>query len=154
MARLTKTRGVSFGGAPMAKYCDTCGHEVREGDKFCAECGAPIGSPAASLAPPRWETCEVTHREVKPAGLFTRAQIQFIAAALGRVGRYVAAESEIFSAGENGAPDYNEPSHVRILTALISRLISDGWEELPQKVQHPVFGYIWFGYRFRRLVRI
>jgi hypothetical protein len=40
-----------------------------------------------------------------------------------------------------------------ILTALIKRLTSDGWEALPEKVEHPVFGYIWFGYRFHRLVR-
>ncbi len=73
---------------------------------------------------------------------------------MGRVGRYVAAESEVFSAGQDDAPDYNEPTHVRILTALIKGLISEGWEALPEKVHHPVCGFIWYGYRFRRLVRI
>jgi hypothetical protein len=103
---------------------------------------------------PRWETCEITYRELKPAGLFTRAQLQFIAAALGRVGRYVVAESEVFPAGESGVPDLNEANHVAILTALITRLISDRWEEVPEKVQDPVFGYLWYGHRFHRLVRV
>ncbi len=26
----------------MTKYCTNCGHEPQEGDKFCAECGAPV----------------------------------------------------------------------------------------------------------------
>src|SRR5262245_19877765 len=103
--------------------------------------------------PPWWETCEITCREIKPAGSFTKAQIQFIAAAIGRVGRYVAAESEVFPAGEDATADYNEPDHLRILTALIKQLTFDGWEALADKVQHTVFGYLWFGYRFRRLVR-
>ena len=142
------------GGAPMAKHCTRCGHEVWESDKFCAECGTRIGSPGSPPLHPRWETCEITCQEVTPAGRFTKAQKRFVAAALGRVGRYVAAESDVFSVGETGAPDYNEPNHVRILTALIQRLLSDGWEALPEKVQNPVFGYIWFGYKFHRLVRI
>jgi hypothetical protein len=137
----------------MARYCANCGHEFRDGDKFCAECGTPIGSPVSSSLPPRWETCEVTYREIKQAALFTMAQGQFAAVALGRIGRYVAAESDVFAAGENGEPDYNEPTHVASLTALITRLISEGWEVLPDKALHPVFGYIWFGYRFHRLVR-
>ena len=141
------------GGASMAKYCTHCGHKVRDGAKFCAECGTQIGVPAPPPQRIRWETCDITYQEVKPASLFTKAQIQFIAVALGRIGRYVVAESDLFPAGENAAPDYNEPTHVRTLTALVKRLISDGWEELPEKAQHPVFGYLWFGYRFRRLVR-
>jgi len=137
----------------MANYCAHCGHELRDGDKFCAECGTRIGSPASSPQRPQWETCEITYREVQQAGLFTRAQGQFVAVALGRVGRYVAAESEVFSAGDNGEPDLNEPEHVTILTALINRLTADGWVALPEKVPHPVFGYLWFGHKFRRLVR-
>jgi hypothetical protein len=137
----------------MAKYCTTCGYEVREGDKFCAECGTPVGSPASSPLIPRRETCEITYREVKPTGLFTRAQGQFVAIATGRIGSYVAAESEVFPVAGNDAPDLNEPNHVVSLTALITRLIADGWEALPKKVQDPVFGYIWFGHKFRRLVR-
>jgi hypothetical protein len=72
---------------------------------------------------------------------------------MGQVGRYVAAESEVFPAGEDDAPDLNDPLHLSVLTALVDRLTIDGWEVLPEKLQHPIFGYIWFGYRFRRLVR-
>jgi hypothetical protein len=39
------------------------------------------------------------------------------------------------------------------LTALITRLTSAGWEALPEKVQDPLFGYLWFGHKFRRLLR-
>jgi roadblock/LC7 domain-containing protein len=136
----------------MAKYCTNCGHELREGDKFCAECGTPVGSPASVPLRPRWETCDITYREVKPAGLFTRAQGQFVAIALGRVGSYVVAESAVFAVGANDAPDLNEPEHVAALTALISRLTADGWVALAEKVPHPMFGYLWFGHKFRRLV--
>jgi hypothetical protein len=30
-------------GAAMAKHCTNCGHELREGDKFCSECGIVLG---------------------------------------------------------------------------------------------------------------
>jgi len=144
---------VLIGGAPMARYCTNCGHELRDGDKFCSECGTPVGSLASSPLRPRWETCEITCREVKAARRFTKVQLQFVAAAIGRVGRYVAAESEVFPAGEDDAPDYSEPDHMRILTALITRLTADGWNVLPDRVEHPVFGYLWYGYRFHRLIR-
>jgi hypothetical protein len=121
--------------------------------KHCAECGTPVGSPVSAPLSPRCETCQITYQAVKPAGLFTRSQIRFAAAALGRAGRYVASESEVFHTGENGESDYNEPERVRILTVLIKQLLSDGWEDLPDKVKHPVFGYLWYGYRFHRLIR-
>ena len=44
----------------MTNYCTTCGQEVREGDKFCAECGTPVDSPASSPLIARWETCDIT----------------------------------------------------------------------------------------------
>jgi hypothetical protein len=137
----------------MAKYCTKCGHALRDGDKFCAECGKPIDGPASSPQRPRGETCDITYREVKPAALFTKAQGQYVAVAQGRVGRYVVAESAVFALAANAAPDYDEPEHVAALTALIKRLIADGWTALPDKVSHPVFGDLWYGYRFYRLVR-
>jgi hypothetical protein len=140
------------GGALMAKYCMNCRHALRDDDKYCAECGTAVSDLVAPPPPPRWETCDITYQEVKPAGLFTKAQGQFIAAAMGRVGRYVAAESGVFVAAANGEPDLHDPHHLAELTALVDWLTTDRWEVLPEKLHHPVFGYIWFGYRFRRLV--
>lgn len=45
----------------MAKYCANCGHELREGDKFCAGCGTPAGGVAMQAQPARrghWEYAE------------------------------------------------------------------------------------------------
>jgi hypothetical protein len=41
----------------MAKHCTNCGHELREGDKFCAECGTPAVEGMAARSPTNvhWE---------------------------------------------------------------------------------------------------
>ena len=33
----------------MARHCTKCGHELRDTDKFCAECGTASGASGASL---------------------------------------------------------------------------------------------------------
>src|SRR5690349_19282832 len=60
----------------MANHCTNCGHELRDGDKFCANCGAtqagvqsaPQGGQAAR------ETCEVRWRK-SSAGCYFSARV-------------------------------------------------------------------------------
>ena len=137
----------------MSNYCTTCGQEVREGDKFSAECGTPIGSlaPLRSTHDGRPATSRIgrlSQRACSPERSYTSSPQRWVALAatsqrslksllLARMMRRTSASR----------------TRVIILTAVLTRLISDGWEQLPEKIQDPIFGYIRYGYRFRRLVR-
>lgn len=39
-------------GAPSARACANCGHSLTGSDKFCAECGTPVATPATSTPRP------------------------------------------------------------------------------------------------------
>jgi zinc-ribbon domain len=39
----------------MAKHCTNCGHELRDSDKFCSECGTPVGGVTRQTQPERLE---------------------------------------------------------------------------------------------------
>jgi zinc-ribbon domain len=43
----------------MAKFCTNCGHELREGAKFCSECETPVRSETAPGSLTGWEYCEI-----------------------------------------------------------------------------------------------
>lgn len=43
----------------MARTCRNCGHKLRVADKYCSECGMPVGAIAAPTTAQLWEYCEV-----------------------------------------------------------------------------------------------
>jgi hypothetical protein len=43
----------------MARTCHNCGQKLRARDKYCSECGVPVGHVATSPRTQEWEYCEV-----------------------------------------------------------------------------------------------
>jgi hypothetical protein len=130
-----RARGEQIGGAPMAKHCTNCGHELRETDKFCAECGTAVGG-----NPAQWEYCEVTWVNLN----FTNKC--FMGTAIGPKGIYSAGQSQEFDDGRNDIPWASDMKAATAINAFVIQLQSDGWEVLPNK------GPYWFSYKFRRPV--
>lgn len=128
----------------MAKHCTNCGYELRDTDKFCAECATPVGGIAPHSQATQWETCEIIGNQVKDGGWFGQDQSQFVAKAVGPRGTFNAEVSPllkgVFWWGET-------PEHKAALDDLIRRLAADGWVLLPTK------GENWYSFKFHRQVK-
>ncbi|SRR5258706_15586812 len=135
----------------MATFCTNCGHELREGGKFCAECGTPVeGQGIPQTAPIGWEYCEITF-SVKKGGFLTVNKGSFFAQAVGPKGTYEAARSPIaFNTGaEMRFGGYGLSEDDRKTKAaheeVVQALVSSGWEPTGR-------GEWWWEYKFRRQV--
>jgi hypothetical protein len=130
----------------MVKHCTNCGHELRETDKFCAECATPVGSTQVpSPQPLQYETCQIEYEILRETFWILRnAQLQFYADAVGPKGRYVAGRSAKFENCENlPFPE----QHSAVLNDLIANLTSEGWESLGRTET------AFWKYKFRRPVK-
>ncbi len=143
----------------MAKFCSTCGHELRDTDKFCSECATPVSGVAVQVQPEHWEYCEIkytfdkTPPERKKAFLRSYFDIVFYDEGLGQKGIFRVPTSEPrgrITEGYEGKPnEYNSPvsqmpEDVAACKALVNELAQLGWEPLAQK------GASWWNYKFRR----
>jgi len=43
------------GGPKVTNFCTTCGQKLLEGETFCAECGTPVGGAALPTPPEQLE---------------------------------------------------------------------------------------------------
>lgn len=136
----------------MAKHCTTCGHELRDSDKFCAECGTPARDEGTQQAAPiEWEYCEITF-SVKEGRFLASNTGTFYARAVGPTGTYEAARSTtIFYPGMelsfggwrlNAEDKRVKAAHEEVVQALVS----SGWEPTGR-------GEWWWELKFRRPVR-
>jgi hypothetical protein len=132
----------------MATFCTSCGHELRDSDKFCAECGTAVGAPGAAQAQRAvYETYRIKFRLLgKSLGFgILPSRMEFFAEAIGPHGTYEAGLSAKFGGMEN-YPVNGMRSHRNALDGLIKGLTSQGWES-----QGP-HGDNWWNYDFRRPV--
>jgi zinc-ribbon domain len=127
----------------MAKHCTNCGHELRETDKFCAECGTPLGGVAAQSIVLEFCTIKLLS-EQKLVG----RKVWFTAEGTGPYGIRNVASSHKFN---NFIPfGWTIPVDAKFKAALaeiIQVLIADGWEQLPD------MGPREYNYKFRRPVK-
>jgi zinc-ribbon domain len=137
----------------MAQYCASCGSDLRDGDRFCAACGASVGlsaSPSETTTPSQattYETCEIKWRLARRWPIY---KMVFYAEAIGPQGMYNAGESKgvsNISSPVGGFMNAHQTKTAPALTAFIAQLTSQGWESVPEK------GPAWYSYKFRRPVR-
>ena len=130
----------------MATHCTECGQELRDTDKFCAECGTPVGGAPSQPPVIQWQYCDIdlASEEGSGYGSFAfRGRLSFWRAiGVGPNGRFVAAKSGEFMHRGRGISD--EASQA--LDELIRTLSHDGWELLS------IRGSLWYNYKFRRMV--
>jgi len=137
----------------MANHCTSCGTELREGDRFCAACGAPVGLSAVASEtttpsqPTTYETCEIKWRMVNSLFML---KIVFYAEAIGPQGMYNAGDSKAVNnvpSPVGGIMNANQKRAEPVLKGYVGYLASQGWEPVTEK------GPAWYSYRFRRQVR-
>lgn len=121
----------------MATHCTNCGHELREGDKFCAECGTPAGGTAVPPKSIQWEYCEISKHMTRNS--WSHSWHVFWAQAVSPVrGEYNAGTSQEFQWSSDGQAER------AALDAFIQQLSSIGWELLPNRGEEN------YSYKFRR----
>lgn len=131
----------------MAQHCTNCGRDLRDGDRFCAACGAPVGGATAPSRATTYETCEIKWRLTSR---FFILKFVFYVEAIGPQGMYNAGDSKVVNNTDSpigGLLDSNRKRSEPALTAFIAQLTSKGWESVPEK------GLAWYSYKFRRPVR-
>lgn len=117
----------------MAKFCSNCGHELRDTDKFCSECGAAVGGGAA--LPGAWEYCEIKlwHKEV----IFGEQEMLY-AEGSGPYGVRTVARGRTFRSQVTYEwPVQLNDTYKTALSDLVQTLIAEGWEQLPNKGPAP-----------------
>jgi hypothetical protein len=143
------------GGAPIANFCSSCGHELREGEKFCAECGTPVDESAPQTQPPpqpiTYETCEIDVHYLNGTFFSTQWRGVFMAKAVGPEGIYSAGYSTMHLTGGYINITFertfdNMEKAQRAVNGLVQHLVTTGWEPT-------VNGPEWWQYRFQRPVR-
>ena len=122
----------------MAKHCTSCGHEVREGEKFCAECGTPTGTTSQSEWS-EWETCDLG--EGGEDNWLWGTRYYCFATVTGPNGVYVIAKSQQLSNSDH-------THNANVQNGMLQKLMKDGWE-LVGTVQE----YNGDHYRLRRRVK-
>lgn len=130
----------------MAKHCTNCGHELRDSDKFCAECGTAVGGNAPTQPEPvRYEYCEIENQLVGDFGFMAMDKLyRLFAVAVSPIrGQYTAAEAIEW----NDDGKRKLPTGDAALSQMVRYLASQGWELMPQR------GKNWYSYKFRRPVK-
>jgi hypothetical protein len=125
-------------------YCASCGTHLPDDANYCLKCGRPQREEVKGTAF-RWETCTIDIAYTKRG--FLTQKVKLWADATGPRGSYRVAESPDFEP-YFGQPLWDEKAqHSKVqqpLNELISKLLSEGWEPLPNK------GELWYNLRFRR----
>jgi hypothetical protein len=125
----------------MARTCQNCGLKLRARDKYCSECGVPVGTIAAQAQ--EWEYCEVTW---SARGFLANDASYFWAQDM------VSGDEVLRSAGTFHAQDVTETSAYpaddrrthAVADELTRHLKDEGWEPLATS------GRDWWNMRFRR----
>jgi len=141
--------------APRAKkrytaQCQKCGHTLRGADKYCSQCGAPVGEVVGAPGPPppseQWEYCEITW---SARGFLTNDKSYFWAQNLitGAVmvrgaATFVPDDITITLATPN-----DDASTRTAVKELVQQLLDDGWEPIKTS------GRGWWNHRFSRRLR-
>lgn len=126
----------------MARFCINCSHQLRDDEKFCAQCGTPVGGSSTPAQSVQWENCAIEYSLAGGKkygwGIFGGNFSFYYGMATGPAGQYPAAKSPEFQGFPGSGDDANA------LNTLIKVLTADGWELLPYTGE-----YEW-QYRFRR----
>jgi tetratricopeptide (TPR) repeat protein len=103
-----------------------------------------ISKPAILPAPP-WESCEIIWDQIDRAEYYFHIpKMRFVADAISPKGQYIADQSVVIESASEG--DTGDPRVKEACSVLVTRLVTDGWEPLPQR------GKDWWNYKFRRQV--
>jgi hypothetical protein len=129
----------------MARTCQNCGQKLRARDKYCSECGVPVGTIAAPPQSQEWEYCEVTW---SARGFLANDKSYFWAENI------VTGDEVLRSEGTFQARDVTEtrvyPADDRrahaVANELTEHLKDEGWELLETN------GSGWWSQRFRRKI--
>ncbi len=138
----------------MAKYCTNCGREMREDDKFCAECGTPVSGAVSTPALPQqpyqplsWEYCTIK-ASWKGGWTYRGVKGFFYGEATGPSGIYMVARSREWQ--DKDGDTFRISSVNRDMKAVLSEfvqtLVASGWELIPE------MGRVEWEYTFRRPV--
>jgi NMD protein affecting ribosome stability and mRNA decay len=129
----------------MARTCVNCGHKVRVADKYCSECGVPLGTIAAPTQAQEWEYCEVTW---SARGFLANDKSYFWAQDM-LTGDEVMRSQGTFQAREvtetNPYPAGERRTHI-VIGELIEHLKDEGWEPMATG------GSGWWSQRFKRKI--
>jgi zinc ribbon protein len=93
----------------MAKHCTNCEHELRDTDKFCAECGTAVGGVTSQSQPTQWEYCDIATKVMRERATFLSYYTAccFQAEGAGQNGVFIAGTSPVFEVeNESGGFDY------------------------------------------------
>lgn len=120
--------------------CSNCGTELQSEADSCSNCGE-----VQSTSPDEWETCEIAAQDLT-RGVFVN-DCQFWAKADGPDRAYNAGVSEVFKVQRVEGPVAFEPGIRQACDDLVSKLVANGWEQMPEK------GDKWWKHRFRRAVK-
>lgn len=126
----------------MGKFCTNCGHELRDGDKFCSNCAAAVGgqvpAPAVQL-----EYCEIKWRSHG----FWLVHDSFYGEIRGPRGLSGALTQQYVGSLVDPHGPLQNGKNKRAVEGLVRELASQGWEPLAEH------GPQWYNYKFRRQVR-
>jgi hypothetical protein len=129
----------------MAKTCQNCGQKLRAKDKYCSECGVPVGSIAAPSQAQEWEYCEIMW---SARGFLANDKSHFWAQEI-VTGDEVLRSSDTFQAREvtetRVYPVDDRRTHAA-MNELVDHLKDEGWESLATR------GSGWWSQRFRRKI--
>jgi hypothetical protein len=129
----------------MARTCQNCGQKLRARDKYCSECGVPVGTIAAALQAQAWEFCEVLW---SARGFLANDKSYFWAQDM-VTGDEVSRSTDTFQAHEvteTRAYPTDDRRTRAVLGELTDLLKEEGWEPLKTS------GSGWWNQRFRRKI--
>jgi ribosomal protein L37E len=129
----------------MARTCQNCGQKLRARDKYCSECGVPVGHVATSPQAREWEYCEVIW---SARGFLANDKSYFCARDI-VTGHEVLRSNGAFQAREvtemRAYPADDRRTHA-VLDEFTDQLKDAGWELLNTR------GSGWWSQRFRRKI--
>ena len=132
----------------MATTCSTCGYRLDAGQKFCVECGTPVGTVPHPLSPDHMEYCEITW---KAKTWFASRRAYFWAKNL-ETREEVLRSSKLFEYYKKPLTGETFPSplyHAQAaLEEAIQRLLDAGWVPMEPP------GVEWWSKRFCRPVKL
>lgn len=120
--------------------CLNCGTQLPEDANFCSKCGKPQRGGTRTESH-KWELCEIKVKFYR--GIFD-SNFSFCAESIGPKGPYSISESKKFNINPDAARLSQKETVQLSLNKLMTLLIQDGWELLPEQ------GSSWYSYKFRR----
>ena len=129
----------------MARTCQNCGQQLRVRDKYCSECGVPVGTIAAPPQSQEWEYCEVTW---SARGFLANDKSYFWAQNI-VTGDELLRSKDTFQARDvtetRAHPTDDRRTHA-VANELTQHLKDEGWEPIATS------GSGWWNQRFRRKI--